>query len=117
MKDQEILFKRLKELKNYWVQTSLEGLDEKADLIWSDYEDEYRYLQNNLSSDESKQAYEKVLDEVIRGVIHSILVILDGGDEVTDKLNIALINEDTKKSLKEGIALHEEFFSYLLDSE
>lgn len=117
LKEQQIFFKRLKEIKDYWVKTSVKGLESDTDLIWSDYEDEYVQLQGVLSNDEDKQAYEKVLDEAIKGAIHSILVMLDGGDELTDEFNIDLINADSRKSLKEKIALHEEFFGYLLDEE
>ena len=117
MKEQQVLFKRLKGIKDYWVQTSVEGLEPDTDLIWSDYEDEYAHLQKSLLSDADKQAYQKVLDEALKGAIHSILVMLDGGDELTDEFNIDLINADSKKSLKEKIALHEEFFRYLLDEE
>ena len=49
--------------------------------------------------------------------MHSILVMLDGGDALTDKFDIHIINYNTKKSLKEDIALHEELFGYLLDNE
>ncbi|WP_409069172.1 hypothetical protein ACFLKB_04895 [Clostridium sp. FAM 1755] len=39
------------------------------------------------------------------------------GDELTDKFNIDIINLNTKKYLKEYIALNEEFFGYLLEVE
>jgi len=117
LKEQQILFKRLKAIKDYWVHTSVEGFKTDADLIWSDCGDEYANLQKILSTDENKQAYKKVLDEVVKGTIHSILVMLDGGDELTDEFNIDLINADSKKSLKDNIALNEEFFAYLLDEE
>ncbi len=41
-------------------------------------------------------AFEKVLDESIQGVIHSILVMIDGGDELSDIFSIDIINENTK---------------------
>lgn len=117
LKEGQIIFKRLKEIKDYWVQTSFEGLETNTDLMWSDYEDDYIHLQKTLVNNEDKQAYKNILDEVIKGVIHSILVMIDGGDELTDEFNIDLINADSKKSLKDNIALNEEFFSYLLDKE
>lgn len=117
MEEQKILFERLREIKDYWVKTSLESLDENADLIWSEHEDEYKLLQSSILGQEEKIAYSKVIDELIKGTIHSILVMLDGGDELTDKFNIDIVNSDTKKSLKEDIALHEEFYGYLLDVE
>lgn len=41
MNDQLALFKRLKDIKEYWVQTSVEGLNKDTDLIWSECEVEY----------------------------------------------------------------------------
>lgn len=117
MEEQRILFERLKQIKDYWVKTSLESLDKDADLIWSEYEDEYKLLQSLILGEDAKKAYSKVIDELVKGTIHSILVMLDGGDELTDKFSIDIINADTKKSLKEDSALHEEFFGYLLDVE
>lgn len=117
MEEQRILFERLKQIKDYWVKTSIESLDEESDLIWSEYEGEYKLLQSLISGEDAKNAYYKVTDELVKGAIHSILVMLDGGDGLTDKFNIDVINMDTNKSLKENIALHEEFFGYLLDNE
>lgn len=114
MNEQKILFERLKKIKDDWIRTSMLSLDDKSDLIWSEYEEEYKLLQSFLAEEEGKEAYTKVIEELIRGVLHSILVMFDGGDELTDKFNIDIINADTKKSLKDDIALHEEFFGYLL---
>ena len=74
-------------------------------------------MKNLLIKDEDKQAFKKIMDESIRGAIHSILVMFDGGDELTDSFSIDLINVETKESLKKGISLHEQFFSYLIDKE
>lgn len=117
LKEQQILFKRLKEIKDDWVRTSVEGLETDTDLMWYDYEDDYVHLQKILVSNEDKQEYKNILDEAIKGAVHSILVMLDGGDELTDEFNIDLINTHSKKSLKNNIALHEEFFGYLIDEE
>jgi hypothetical protein len=117
MDEQKILFERLKQIKDYWVKTSTESLEKQADLIWSEHEEQYNLLQSLILEEQSKKAYSKVIDELLKCAIHSILVMLDGGDELTDKFKIDIINADTKKSLKEDIALHEEFFGYLLDNE
>jgi hypothetical protein len=117
MEEQEMFFERLKAIKDYWVQTSMESLNLDADLIWSENRENYLVLQNILKSEESKKAYMSILDENIKGAIHSILVMLDGGDELADSYCIDLINANTKKSLKDEISLHEEFFSYLVDKE
>ncbi|GAC44347.1 hypothetical protein [Paenibacillus popilliae] len=117
MDRQKLLFERLTEIKAYWVNTTSESLDDKADLIWSEVEDEYEILQKKLTSQEEREAYQKVVDEVIKGVMHSILVMIDGGDELADKILLDLTERDTNKSLSKQTALHEEFYSYLLEKE
>jgi hypothetical protein len=37
------------------------------------------------------EAFGKVQDEVIQGVIHSVLVMIDGGNELSDKYLLDLI--------------------------
>jgi hypothetical protein len=117
MEEKKQLFKQLKAIKDYWVKTSIESLDENADLIWSDYEEEYQILQNLLKNDEEREAYEKVLNELIKGSIHSILVMVDGGDDLADNYTVDLVIEKKNVSLKTNGALHEEFYDYLLDIE
>ena len=57
MDERRILFERLKRIKDYWVKTSIESLDEKTDLIWSEYEEEYKLLQSLISGEDAKKAY------------------------------------------------------------
>lgn len=114
MDKQKLLFKNLKDIKDYWVKTGIEGLNPSEDLIWSEFEKAYKLLQRKIVNDNKKNAYEKILSEIIKGVIHSILVMIDGGDALASNY---LIDEETKESLKENIALHEEFFGYLLGVE
>lgn len=117
MDEQRVLFERLKDIKDYWVDSSVKRLNEQGYLVPSECEEEYKVLKVLLETEEGKIAYKKIINNTIEGVIHSILVMLDGGDELTDKFNIDIINANTKKSLKEDSALHEEFFGYLLDVE
>ncbi|WP_427338764.1 hypothetical protein [Caloranaerobacter sp. DY30410] len=116
MEEQRILFERLKDIKDYWVNNSVKRLNEVVDLVPSECEEEYKVLKSLLKTD-NKNAFKVVINDIIEGVIHSILVMFDGGDELTDKFNIDIINADTKKSLKEDIALHEEFIGYLVEVE
>ena len=86
MDKQKLLFKNLKDI---------EGLSPNADLMWSKFEEAYKLLQIKIVVDNEKNAYEKILNESIKGVIHSILVMIDGGDALADNY---LINEETKES-------------------
>ncbi|TWT08583.1 histidine kinase [Planococcus sp. CPCC 101016] len=117
MDKQELLFKQLKEIKDYWVETANDGLNEDQDMIWSQVEEEYKVLRTKITSQAEREAYQKVVDEVIKGVMHSVLVMIDGGDELAENVLIDLTERDTNESLSGQTALHEEFFGYLLDTE
>lgn len=117
MDKRKMLFEQLSLIKDYWVNTATESLQRNADLMWSDVEDAYHLLQSTLCSEAEKDAFKRVVNEIIKGAIHSILVMVDGGDDLADKFRIDIIDEGTKDSLKSSISLHEEFFSYLLEIE
>lgn len=114
---QKLLFENLKNIKDYWTNTAVEQLSPNADLVASNCEEEYRLLANKISSDKELLAFRKIQNELIEGVIHSILVMVDGGDDLADKFLLDLIDRETKESLQDDIALHEEFIGYVLDTE
>lgn len=114
---QQLLLQNLKNIKDYWTKTAVESLNPRSDLIWSEHEDEYKNLQTKLTSKEDLNDYTKVQSEIIKGVIHSILVMIDGGDELADNYLIDLVDRETKESLQKEFALHEEFESFLLDND
>lgn len=117
MKKQKLLFENLKCIKDYWVDKGTKGLEPNADLRWSSVEVDIQELQKILSSQGQKDAFGRVLNDIIEGVFHSTLVMIDGGDALADKMKIDLVDFDTGESLKGNTALHEEFFDYLLDNE
>jgi hypothetical protein len=109
-------FQDLKQIRDYWINVDYLG----PNMVipeWSELKGEYQTLNNLLSTEEGIEAYKKVIQDRIDGVLHSVLVMIDGGTELAEKFNIDLVVEDTGESLKEGIALHEEFVGYLLDAE
>jgi hypothetical protein len=115
---QKLLFQHLKEIKDYWVDVSVESISSPdTDLMWSEYEEEHRLLQKKFTNEEEISAFRKVQEETFRGLIHSILVMIDGGDHLCAEFTMDLIDEETKESLKENIELHDEFYGYLLDVE
>lgn len=114
---QTFLLQNLKQIKDYWTNTSVDSLNPSSDLIWSKNEEEYKLLQTKINTPDELSAYRKTQNEIIEGVIHSILVMIDGGDDLADKFLLDLLDRDTKESLQDNIALHEEFIGYLLDNE
>ena len=117
MDKRKLLFEQIKAKKDYWVETGSNSLEKDADLIWSESKDQYFLLQEKLGTVKEKDAFKKVVNELIKGTIHSILVMVDGGDDLADKYTIDLVDQKTKESLKRDGALHEDFYSYLLDVE
>jgi len=48
---QKLLLQNLKNIKDYWTKTAVDGLNLNTDLIWSDFRDEYKILQTKLTSE------------------------------------------------------------------
>ncbi|USB33370.1 histidine kinase [Paenibacillus sp. YPG26] len=118
IKDQQnLLFQNLSNIKNYWVSESTSSLLPEADLIWCNNPEQVQSLSEVLNNDELLNAFKDYQKEIIQGVIHSILVMFDGGDALAEKLRIELINAETKEILNENIALHEDFIEFLIDNE
>lgn len=114
---QKLLFENLKNIKDIWTDSAVESLRPNADLFSTFFEEEYILLANKLSSERELMAFQKIQNEIIQGVIHSILVMMDGGDDLADKILIDLVDRGTKECLHDDIALHEEFIGYLIDVE
>ncbi len=117
MEKQKLLFENLKRIKDYWVTNGIRDIEPDADLRFSDVKEAIQELQKIISTQSQKDAYKRVLNDIIEGVFHSTLVMIDGGDALADNMKIDLVDFDTGESLKGKTALHEEFFGYLLDNE
>lgn len=118
MDKQKLLFKELRSIKDYWTNTIAGHLNQNAEIPpWNELKHDYLLLQKKISTEEELDAFKKIINETIDGVIHSILVMIDGGSDLADIFKLDLIDRETGESLTEKIASHEEFFSYLLDVE
>lgn len=61
------------------------------------------------------EAFGKVQDEVIHGVIHSVLVMIDGGNELSNKYLLDLIDREPRESLLKDIEFsNDRLFSLLI---
>jgi hypothetical protein len=88
MERQTLLFQNLKMIKDHWVDVASKSLKSDADLIWSDVPDDIKALQRCLEMESDKESFRKVQNDIIQGVIHSILVMIDGGDALADKMKV-----------------------------
>jgi hypothetical protein len=116
-KEHEVLFKNLKQIKDKGVESSIKRLNHESIMAPALIDEDYEVLRLALTTEEEKIAYKRIVNDLLETAIHSILVMFDGGTQLTDEFNIDIINADTKKSLLEKVALHEEFIGYLLDVE
>jgi len=114
---QVILFQNLKRIKDYWEDNVTNTLTPGADLKWSSVEDDFNLLQKALGTPQLQRAFSNVLNDTITGVMHSIMVMVDGGDALADEMQIDLVNVDKNVSIKGNTALHEGFYEYLLEVE
>jgi len=115
--EQELLFNRMKEIKDYYVKTAVKALNPDADLIWSDFEDAYKALSSMIHTPEEKEAYTKVMNELFKYLLHSLLVMIDGEDSLHEKLQLDLIDKGTGESMKGSGSLNEGFMNYLAEHE
>lgn len=117
MEKEKFFFAQLKNIKDYWVEKTIQKLDKNYDLHISNEEKSYKKIQEVFKNQEEIDSYQKVINDVIEGVLHSVMVMLDGGDELADNIMIDIIDIENKNSiLKEG-SYHEEFISYLTENE
>jgi len=125
MEKYKLLIKRLHEMRIGCVEDSIKELKGKNTITLKGEDiiipslcyKEYEMLKSLINTEESLKAYSVVIDNLIKEVIHTILVMFDNGDALADHFIIDIIDYDTKKSITENIALHEEFMYYLNEIE
>ncbi|GMK37545.1 hypothetical protein PCCS19_05990 [Paenibacillus sp. CCS19] len=116
MSQLEYFFEHLKQIKDEWVEAATKRLDPTFDLILTEHEDAIKTLQQTIQTVDAIEAFRKNQDEIIEGVIHSILVMFDHGSALVDKMKLDIVDLDTRIPLNENeIALHEEFITYMND--
>ena len=109
------LFEDLANIYDSWLSTAMESTCRSgADLSWADEPEAFFKLGASLQETNSVSHFEQAVSELLRGVIHSTLVVFDGGTKLSEKTNLKII-DDQGHTLP--INLHEEFISYLIETE
>jgi hypothetical protein len=102
---------------NFWIDSSLSSITkDNEDLTWTDNQDAFEQIRRIFSEnklDGSQADLRQVLSECLRGYTNSLLSVLDGTSQLSNKGRVYLVDESGAR-LGEG--LHDEFFSYLLDN-
>lgn len=109
---EEALFADLAAALEYWKAGSIEALTAPtADLSWCDHPEAFRTLQSKLRSASDQDAVSACMSEILRGVIHSVLVALDGGTKMAESQPLNVVTED---GVVLSRSLHEGFIDYLI---
>ncbi len=114
LKEIEVLFEQLKQIKDDRINTALALLESGAKVSETAYSKEYQHLNEILGTEEAKDAFKRVLNEQFDTIVHSFLVMIDGGTIFKEDLDfyVDLVKNDTRKSLSENDALHEWLFDF-----
>jgi len=114
MNTEKELFEDLASIYDSWLSLAKESTsDSEANLNWADEPKAFLKLRETLKESNSQVHFEQVISEIIQGVLHSTLVVFDGGTKLADKTNLK-IEDDNGHILPKN--LHEEFVSYLMET-
>ena len=112
MSTQQLFFEDLGLTIDSWADAIRALVDEShPDLTWVDNPEAFLRIREVIRDSQSSTELEQVFSEVIRGVIHSVLVTLDGGSKLADTTNLALVDDSGEKLPRN---LHEMFVDHLV---
>ena len=114
MKTEQSLYEALANTYDHWLSTAVKSMENAdSNLQWTDQPEAFQKLAEALRETENIPSFEQVLSEIIRGVLHSTLVTLDGGTTLAEKTNLTITDDNGYELHK---YLHEEFVSFLLET-
>lgn len=68
----------------------MEALREDSYLDWSENAEAWMQLRSCLHSHKMTPAFESAISELLNGLVHSVLVCLDGGSALADTTSVSL---------------------------
>ena len=102
MNTEKELFEDLASIYDSWMSVARDSVsDSKVNLKWADEPEAFIKLREVLIESESIPHFEQAISEIIQGVLHSTLVVFDGGTKLAEKTNLKII--DTKQENKLGL--------------
>lgn len=81
--------------KASWLEAARSAShDSQAPPSWSDVPQAWDKLISLLETHESRAAFAAVVDELLAGVLHSALVVLDGGSALAEQTTLSIADAD-----------------------
>ena len=113
---QRLLFEKLKQIKDTYVDISVGSFHPQSNTKWwADSSEAYKLLRNKFSSEEDLEAITVIQNELVKTVIYHIMEMIDGYGGLS--FEVDLIDKETKQSLRDGIEFHDKFMDYLYENE
>lgn len=112
---EQALYDDLAATLDYWKVASVESLtDPDVDLSWCDHPTAFRTIQKKLQTSQDRDAIASCMSEILRGLIHSVLVTLDGGSKLAETHSFNLVTSEGEMI---SSVLHEGFIDHLIRNE
>ena len=104
-------FEDLRRSLDTWLDAAVTGMTEpSADLRWASSPEAFRLVSTRLSTPEARAAVRSALDQVLQGLLHSVLVTFDAGTTLTEHTTLT-ITDSSGQMFSDG--LHELFYEHL----
>ena len=112
MSSKEAFFQDLARHLQTWRDDLVKAVADPRYAVWAETQPAIERLNRKSFSEAELEDLRTVLDECFRGILHSVLVTIDGGTSMSNVGAMALVDADTNEPITVG-ALHEEFVEYL----
>ena len=84
------LLAALAKAKSSWLGAAGQAIGEPVGTPWTEVEAAWSTLSERLGTPVDRQAFRAVVDELLSGLCHSLLVALDGGAELADSTSLTI---------------------------
>ena len=88
------LLQDLATAKNWWKSAAAEGISEPRAAQWIESTEAWSKLSECVAKAGANEAFVDVVSELLSGLIHSVLVSLDGGTSLAETTLITLQDEE-----------------------
>lgn len=106
--------KYLDEILRDGVSDAKNALLNERERIWSSCALEYAELAKQIGDkDELVKAFSLIINELLLVQMNTLLLAVDGGEWISEKYRMDIVDKESATAINENVALHEEFMGYL----
>ena len=79
--------------KHSWLTAAVEAIREPRSIQWTEVEEAWSSLAERIADRPDREAFQAVVNELLSGLCHSLLVVLDGGAELANSTSLTVQDE------------------------